>query len=59
VIRQLREDRGVSQLALAKKANVAQGYISLLEAGEKRNPSIAIVKKIAKALGVPATALLE
>jgi XRE family transcriptional regulator, master regulator for biofilm formation len=59
VIRQLREDRGVSQLALAKKANVAQGYISLLEAGEERNPSIAIVKKIAKALGVPATELLE
>jgi transcriptional regulator with XRE-family HTH domain len=59
VIRQLREQRGLSQLALAKKADVAQGYISSLEAGEKKNPSITILKKIARALGVPVTELLE
>ena len=59
MIRQMREQQGLSQLALAKKADVAQGYISSLEAGEKKNPSIAILRKIAKALGVPVTELLE
>ena len=59
VIKQLREERGLTQLALAKRADVAQGYISSLEAGEKRNPSITILKRIAKALSVPVTELLE
>jgi XRE family transcriptional regulator, master regulator for biofilm formation len=59
VIRDLRETRGMSQLELAKKADVAQGYISSLEAGEKKNPSITILKKLARALGVPVTELLE
>ena len=59
MIKQLREERGLTQLALAKRADVAQGYISSLEAGEKRNPSITILKRIAKALSVPVTELLE
>ena len=59
MIRDLREARGMSQLELAKKADVAQGYISSLEAGEKKNPSITILKKLARALGVPVTELLE
>src|SRR5437867_902519 len=59
VIRQLREKQELSQLALAKKAGVAQGYISSLEAGEKKNPSIVVLRKLAKALGVPVTQLLE
>jgi len=48
----------MTQAELAKKATVAQGYISALEAGEKRNPSVAVIKKLAKALGVPVTELL-
>ena len=59
VIRQLREDQGLSQLALAKKAGVAQGYISALEAGEKKNPSLVILKKLARALDAPVGKLLE
>jgi hypothetical protein len=31
----------------------------VLEAGHKTNPSVAIVKKLAKALGVPVGELLE
>jgi transcriptional regulator with XRE-family HTH domain len=59
-IRQLRETRGMTQLELAKKAKVAQGYISSLEAGEKKNPSVKVLRKLAKALGgVPVVRLLE
>ncbi len=59
VLRQTREKAGLSQLALAKKSGVAQGYISALEAGEKQNPGIAVLKKIAKALRVPVADLLK
>ena len=49
----------MSQLKLAKRAKVAHGYISDLEAGTKRNPGIVVPKRLAKALGVPVGALLE
>jgi len=58
LLKRRRDARGMTQAELAKKATVAQGYISALEAGEKRNPSVAVIKKLAKALGVPVTELL-
>jgi transcriptional regulator with XRE-family HTH domain len=58
-IRRAREQQGLSQAELAKRAKVAQGYISDLEASAKKNPGIAVLKRLAKALGVPVTALLE
>ena len=58
LLKRRREERGLTQLALAKKARVAQGYLSALEAGEKSNPSVAVIRKLAKALGVPVTELL-
>jgi transcriptional regulator with XRE-family HTH domain len=58
-IRRAREEKGLSQAQLAKRAKVAQGYISDLEAGGKKNPGIEVLKRLAKALGVPVTALLE
>ena len=39
-IKRLREERKMSQLELAKKSGVAQGYISALEAGTKANPGL-------------------
>ena len=48
----------MTQLGLASKSGIAQGYISALEAGEKKNPSIKILRSLAKALGVPVTELL-
>jgi transcriptional regulator with XRE-family HTH domain len=42
-----------------KKSGVAQGYISALEAGEKKNSGIDVLKRLARALGVPVTELLE
>jgi transcriptional regulator with XRE-family HTH domain len=50
---QFTQARGAKQLSLAKKAGVAKGYISSLESGEKKNPGIQTLKKLARALGVP------
>jgi len=58
VLRQIREAKGLSQLDLAKRAKVSQGYLSDLEARQKKNPGIETLRKIAKALGVPVTELL-
>ena len=58
-VRQLRTARGLSQLALAKLAGVSQPYLWQLEAGRKKNPGILVLRKLAKALGVPVAQLLE
>lgn len=59
VLKALREDKGLSQVELANKAKVERTYIVKLESGDKKNPSLDILKKLAKALGVPVTELLE
>ena len=58
VLKQIREAKGLSQLDLAKRAKVSQGYLSDLEARQKKNPGIETLRKIAKALSVPVTELL-
>jgi transcriptional regulator with XRE-family HTH domain len=58
VLKRIREREGLSQLELAKRAKVAQAYISEMEAGQKKNPGIETLQKLAKALGVPVTELL-
>jgi DNA-binding XRE family transcriptional regulator len=55
---QLRAKRGITQLQLAQRARVAQGYFSSLEVGRLRSPGIETLRKLAKALGVPVTRLL-
>ncbi|MGE5389541.1 MAG: helix-turn-helix domain-containing protein [Deltaproteobacteria bacterium] len=50
--------RGWSQSRLARESGVSQTYISELEAG-KWAPNISILRKLAAALGVPVTALLD
>jgi transcriptional regulator with XRE-family HTH domain len=49
----------LSQAELARRAHISQAYLSRLEAGIQRNPSIETVKRLAKALGVPVTVLLQ
>jgi transcriptional regulator with XRE-family HTH domain len=44
---------------LAKKAQVTDAYIAQLETGKKKNPSLDVLKRLARALGVPVTELLE
>jgi len=57
-LRNLRHQKGLSQEAFADEASLQRTYISDLERGA-RNPSITIVEKIARALGVPLGALLD
>ena len=57
VLRSLREQKGWTQTQLAAESGVSQTYISELEAG-KSDPTIAIVRKLASALGVSIADLL-
>jgi transcriptional regulator with XRE-family HTH domain len=57
-IKRLREQRGLTQEALAKKAHIHRVYVAQIE-GQTKVPSLATLEKLAKALGVPVTELLE
>ena len=57
-LRQCREARSLTQERLAEKAGLDQTYISGIERG-LRNPGIKNVVRLAKALGLHTTNLLE
>lgn len=57
-VRKKREEKDLTQEALAERANLDPTYISGIERGV-RNPSVLSVVRIAKALGVTTSALLE
>jgi len=57
-LRHARQAAGLTQAALATRAKLARPYVTQLETGV-REPSIVTVVNLAKALGVPVTALLE
>jgi len=57
-VRALREQRGISQEALADLAEIHRNYISQIEGG-KRNLSFFNVVKIARALKVSPSKLIE
>ena len=59
IITKLREGQGLTQRDLAKKAKVTAAYVAMLETGVRKNPSLAILKRLAKALRVPVTRLLQ
>ncbi len=59
VLRERREHANMTQEELAKRAKVTRSYIAVLEAGHKKNPSLDIMKRLARALGVPVGELLE
>jgi transcriptional regulator with XRE-family HTH domain len=48
----------MTQEKLAKRSKVSRGYLAAIEAGHRKNPSLAVLKRLAKALGVPVTELL-
>jgi len=56
-VREERQQRGLSQEALAEKAGVHRTYIGMIERAEK-NITLINIEKIAKALGVPIDRLL-
>jgi transcriptional regulator with XRE-family HTH domain len=57
-LRRLRDGKGLSQEAFAHEAGIHRTYISDIERGA-RNPTITVVEKIAVALGVTASTLLD
>jgi XRE family transcriptional regulator, master regulator for biofilm formation len=59
VVNEIREQRGMTQVELARAAKVTQGYVTMIETGVRKNPSLAILKRLAKALGVPVGELLS
>lgn len=58
VIRTLRERKGLTQEELAFKAKVTPGYVAQLELGIRKNPSLDVVRRLARSLGVPLAELL-
>jgi len=56
-IRILRKARGQKQSDLARAAGISVPMVSLLEAGE-RQPSLSVLRRLAKALGIPSEALI-
>jgi len=59
MLKRLRERRKLTQTELARRARVPQGYISALELGEKTNPGLDVLRRLARALGVPVAELLD
>lgn len=57
-VRRLREEKGWSQEAYAHEAGIHRTYVSDIERGA-RNPTITVVEKLAKPLGVDAGVLLQ
>lgn len=55
-IRELREERGISQEAFALKCGIDRSHYGGIERGE-RNPSLGTVFKIADTLSVPPSAI--
>ncbi|MFI5341958.1 MAG: helix-turn-helix domain-containing protein [Candidatus Methylomirabilales bacterium] len=58
-LRRWRRERELTQAELAKKAGVTKLYISQLETGLRDNPSLPVLRRLAKALGVSAGELLD
>jgi transcriptional regulator with XRE-family HTH domain len=57
-VREIRKGKGLSQGDVARKLNLHRSYVSSIERGV-RNPSLGVVEKIAKTLGVKPKNLLD
>ena len=58
MLKRLRNKRGFTQEALARKVGVHRVYIAQIEA-QTKTPSLGMLERLAKALGVRVTRLLE
>lgn len=57
-VQRLRKEKGWSQEDYADRAGIHRTYISDIERGA-RNPTVAVVEKLAKSLGVKTGTLLD
>ena len=55
----LRKAKRLTQAELASRAGVTQPYIGALERGDRKNPSVEVVKGLAKGLGVSLARVIE
>ncbi|MGD6802222.1 helix-turn-helix domain-containing protein [Rossellomorea vietnamensis] len=58
-IKSIRESKGITINELAHVADISKSYISSIERGIQKNPSINVLEKIAAALGVSLDILLD
>jgi transcriptional regulator with XRE-family HTH domain len=58
-LRTWRLERGLTRDELAKEARVTKDYIVQLETGLRDTPSLPVLRRLAKALGVSMGELLE
>ncbi len=57
-LKRLRKAKGLSAYAVAKRADISATYVRKLEAGGS-DPTIGMLARLAKALGVPVGELLK
>ena len=57
-VRRLREGKALSQEAFADEAGIHRTYVSDIERGA-RNPTVTVVERLAIALGVTASELVQ
>jgi transcriptional regulator with XRE-family HTH domain len=55
----LRTRRGLTQEALAARTQLSRGYLAQLEIGYHANPTLTTLRRLARALEVPVTELVE
>lgn len=58
IVRAERKRRGWTQQELADRSGLAQGYLTLLETGQRQNPEIDTLRKLAAAFNWPVDRLL-
>jgi transcriptional regulator with XRE-family HTH domain len=58
-LKRLRVARGWTQQEVADRAGVTDAYIAMIETGVRHSPSLAVLRRLAKTLGVPVATLVE
>lgn len=58
-LKALRTARGLTQVALARKAKMQQTYVAQLETGVEANPTLDTLRRLAKALRTTVGELVE
>jgi transcriptional regulator with XRE-family HTH domain len=56
-LKRIRLALGLTQAELAQRARVTKQYVTMLERGQ-RDPSLSVLRKLAKALDVPLSMLV-
>ncbi len=59
MLKSLRLHKQLTQAQLAKRTGLSQAYVAYLEQGAKRNPSLTVLKRLAKALGTTSSAIID